>query len=329
MINTKEQIIEYIRENGKITANKLIEVFPIKRRMIHYHLSDLVEAGELIKVGTPPKVYYSINNKEEVFNMSYNINPEIIKIIDDNFTLFEPTGTELEGFKGFVKWCNHDSRKYDVINKANEYVKLLKEYDDFKKDGFIDATQKIISTFDQEKRFLDELYYLYPYSFPIFGKTKMGQWLFHAKQTQNENLMRRVIKIIAPEIKNLIEIKKIDSVSFVPPSLPREIQFMNRLEKSLSINLPTIKIEKIKTPIIIQQKGLKDIADRIKNAEETMIIETSNTNYSKMLIIDDFTGSGSTLNVLAGKMKKQNIAKTVIGVTITGSMKGFEVVREL
>lgn len=327
MNKTKEEILKYISINNDVSVNKLTEVFSIGRVMIQRHLRNLIDSGELVKVGIPPKVYYSINKKSPINKTEYNIDHETIKIIDDNFTLLEPDGVEIEGFNGFVKWCN--DRKYKVEDRASEYVKLIKEYDNFKKDGFIDATQKLITTFKEEDRFLDELHYMYPYSFPIYGKTKMGQWLFHAKQTQNKNLMRKVINIVVPQIENLIKEKGVNAISFVPPTVPRNIQFMSELRKHLNINLPIIKIEKIKTEIMIQQKSLKEITDRIKNAEGTMVINTENTNYKKMLIIDDFTGSGSTLNILAKKLKKQKIATEVIGLTITGSMNGFEVIKEV
>ena len=80
---------------------------------------------------------------------------------------------------------------------------------------------------------------------------------------------------------------------------------------------------------MIQQKSLKEISDRIQNAEGTMVINNENMNYKKLLIIDDFTGSGSTLNILASKIKRQKIANSVIGLTITGSMNGFEVIKEI
>ncbi|MFA7000322.1 MAG: HTH domain-containing protein [Candidatus Paceibacterota bacterium] len=327
MINTKEQIIKYIKENDKVTVQKLTEILPIERRMIHKHLHNLIEEGELIKIGTPPKVYYSVNKKDKIERKEYILNFDEIKIINDNFTLLEPNGEEIEGFDGFVKWC--EDRKYNVENKAYEYIKLLREYDNYKKGDYIDATQKLISTFTEDVRYLDGLYYLYPYSFPIFGKTKMGQWLFHAKQTQNKNLIKKVLNIITPQIDKFIKEKEVEAIAFVPPTVPRNIQFMSELRKHLNINLPLIKIEKIKTKIMIQQKSLKEISDRIQNAEGTMVVNNENTNYKKLLIIDDFTGSGSTLNILAGKIKKQKIANEVIGLTITGSMNGFEVIKEV
>ena len=327
MNTTKEKILNYIALNDKTTVNRISEVFSIGKVMIHRHLSTLVKEDKIIKIGTPPKVYYSINTKSKIERKEYLLSFDQIKIINDNFTLLEPNGEEIEGFDGFVKWC--EDRQYKVEDKGHEYIKLLKEYDNFKKNGFINATQKLISTFKEDNRLLDELYYLYPYSFPVFGKTKMGQWLFHAKQTQNKNLIKKVIEIIIPQINLFIKEKNIDVIAFVPPTVPRNIQFMNELRKSLNSNLPLVKIEKIKTEIMIQQKSLKEISDRIQNAEGTMVINNENMNYKKLLIIDDFTGSGSTLNILASKIKRQKIANSVIGLTITGSMNGFEVIKEI
>lgn len=52
---------------------------------------------------------------------------------------------------------------------------------------------------------------------------------------------------------------------------------------------------------MVQQKSLKEMRDRILNAEDTMVISHILYNYKKVLIIDDFTGSGATLNVIAKK----------------------------
>ena len=49
----------------------------------------------------------------------------------------------------------------------------------------------------------------------------------------------------------------------------------------------------------------------------------------KILILDDAIGSGATINEIALKIKTQKLAKVIIGVSITGSYKGFEVISEL
>jgi predicted amidophosphoribosyltransferase len=51
--------------------------------------------------------------------------------------------------------------------------------------------------------------------------------------------------------------------------------------------------------------------------------------FDKVLLIDDAIGSGATLNETAMKLKETGMAKEVIGFAIVGSMKGFEVIREV
>jgi predicted amidophosphoribosyltransferase len=131
--------------------------------------------------------------------------------------------------------------------------------------------------------------------------------------------MYRVIEHINP-----------DAIGFIPPTLQRKKQIMKELQSYLYLNRPLIRIEKIKTPVIVQQKTLKSIEDRIINADRTMVvIHTNRSPYKKVLLIDDFTGSGSTLNEIAKKIKHQHIAETVVGLTLTGSVNGFDVIREV
>ncbi|MDP2736391.1 MAG: hypothetical protein Q8O59_01245, partial [bacterium] len=85
---------------------------------------------------------------------------------------------------------------------------------------------------------------------------------------------------------------------------------------------------KIKTPIIIPQKTLSRLQDRIENARSTFVVD-ENTKYNNILLIDDAVGSGATLNEIAGRIKQKNIARKIIGLAITGSFKGFDVISEV
>lgn len=322
MQTNREKILENITKNGFTTPHNLSREIGIGPTMVHRYLKELVSAGKIIKQGSGPKVFYTLNTELFTHTKTIPANP----LIEQTFTFITPTGTELLGMQGFIQWCQQ--RKYDIDQKVVEYEKVYQQYEPFKKKGVIDATAKIENTFSSDKRFLDHLYFLYPYSLPVFGKTKIATWLFHGKQTQNKLLMKRVLEVIIPEIQKFITSNNYDGVAFVPPSVPRETQFMKLLQKTLQTHLPTVTIEKIKNTIIIQQKSLKDLQDRITNAEGTMLV-TSSGHYKKVLIIDDFTGSGSTLNVIAGKIKSRNIAQIVDGLTITGSMNGFEIIREV
>lgn len=348
MDDTRTKIVNIIKTQGQISAHELGGLVGIGQSMLHRHLKKLIEENLITKTGIPPKVFYSIKN-EAVSNSTsypagcigpYGFSPttglycssptttrEEIEVINENFTLLEPDGNEIEGFNGFVKWCK--DRSYKIAEKAREYVSSLKEYEVFEKDGFINATRKVKTSFLQKDTYLDELYYMYPYSLPVFGKTKMGQWLFFAKQTQGKELMQKVLDIVVPRIQEFILKEKVEAVAFIPPTVPRKIQLMKELEKKISVNLPVIEIEKIKTQIAIQQKSLKDLKDRVINADSTMFVKARNQEYRRVLVIDDFTGSGATLNVVAKKIKKQNTVDKVIGLTIAGSMNGFEVIREV
>jgi hypothetical protein len=329
-MNNRDTIIKYIHAKSLATPHEIMEYVGINGSMVHRYLKKLVEEGVLEKKGQAPKVYYGIAQDSNVIKEKIgtdSISSDYQEIIEQNFTLLKPDGKEITGLNGFVEWCS--TRKYTIKDKATEYVDLLKKYEHFKKNSVIDATEKLTTTFTSKTKFLDHLYYLHPYSLPVFGKTKIATWLFHAKQTQNKLLMRRVFDVIIPEIQTFIKKEKPDAIAFVPPTVPRSIQIMKEMQKHIASNLPIIKIEKIKTPIMIQQKSLKDISDRIHNAENTMIVKDTGNVYKKVLVIDDFTGSGSTLNVIAGKIKEKNVSKKVIGLTITGSMNGFDVIKEI
>ncbi|PIX03169.1 hypothetical protein COZ78_01785, partial [bacterium (Candidatus Gribaldobacteria) CG_4_8_14_3_um_filter_42_11] len=162
-----------------------------------------------------------------------------------------------------------------------------------------------------------------------FGKTKLGKFLLYAKQSQDKKLIKRLSMEIKPKIKALIKLFKIDAVVFVPPTVKREVQLMKELEKHLNLEIDIIKVVKIKTPIIIPQKTLNKLEERIENAKKTFVVEGAK-NYKNILIIDDAVGSGATLNEIAFQIKEKNVIKgKIIGLAITGSLKGFDVVSEV
>ena len=104
---------------------------------------------------------------------------------------------------------------------------------------------------------------------------------------------------------------------------------MQELERQLNLSLPTIELVKVKTPVAVPQKTLSKLADRLENAQRTIII-TGQHRYQTILLIDDALGSGATLNETAKKIKQQNPATIIIiGLAITGSFSGFEVISEV
>jgi predicted amidophosphoribosyltransferase len=140
--------------------------------------------------------------------------------------------------------------------------------------------------------------------------------------------MKELADDIRPIVDGLIRKYGIDAMGFIPPTVKREVQFMKELEKNLRPKVKRISIVKIKTEVTVPQKTLNKLQDRIENARKTIIV-IENEKYGNILLIDDAVGSGATLNEVAGQIKARKTAKKVIGLSITGSFKGFDVISEV
>jgi hypothetical protein len=295
----------------------------ISRQALYKHLPDMLFEKQIVKTGRPPKVFYTLKEKEPE-KTSYEVDNETKDIIDKNYFIITPSGEKMEGFAGFVYWC--EKQKLPIEKTAKEYLSTLKKYSGFRKDDLIDGMQKMKGTF--KDLYLDDVYYLDFYSIERFGKTKLGQMLLYAKQSQNRRLMKELIDDVKPAILKMIKKFNIDGVGFVQPTVKREVQFMNELKKKLNLPVKEITITKIKTDVIIPQKTLNKLNDRIENAQKTFALEESG-RFNNILLVDDAVGSGATLNEIAKKIKDKRIAKKVIGLAITGSFKGFDVISEV
>lgn len=320
---TSEKILHYISNKGQATGHELAQVLGITTRAVRKQLNTLFSDGKIHKIGKPPKVYYLVIGKEKTKNTD-TISENLKKIIEENYLIITPSGEQKEGWEGFVYWCN--KQKLPVEKTAIEYEKTLKKYAPHKKDRLIDGMYKLKHTFDHV--YLDKVFYLDFYSIERFGKTRLGQLLLYAKQSQNKDLIRELVEQIRPKIDSLLKKFKIDAVGFIPPTVRREIQLMKELERQLNLSLPSINLVKVKTPIAVPQKTLSKLEDRVENAKSTIIVDDTR-KYETVLLIDDALGSGSTLNETAQKIKKQRLAKTIIGLAITGSFSGFEVISEV
>ena len=322
-MKTSDKILRLVKEKGQITASELAEELAISRQALHRHLLALISSGELTKIGKPPKVFYAVGEKLKE-KTAYEIDAEILKVVDQNYFIITPSGKRLEGFSGFVYWC--EKQKLPVEKTAKEYVKTLKKYAVFKKGDLINGMPKMQGTFEQV--YLDEVYYLDFYSIERFGKTKLGQMLLYAKQSQDKKLMRELIDNIRPAIEKLVRKSKIEGVGYVAPTVKREVQFMSELRKKLSLPVREIEITKIKTDVSVPQKTLNKLGDRIENAKRTFVV-SQNGHFDTALLIDDAVGSGATLNEIAKKIKDKKLAKKVIGLAIAGSFKGMDVISEI
>ena len=322
---TEEKIIKYIKDKGQVSGKELFDHFELSDRAIRKQLKKLFENNVLIKSGRPPKVFYSIKDKCKNYERRLQIEGNNEKIINENFLIITPNGEEKEGIEGFEYWCN----KFNLPTQktANEYIETLKKYSKYKRDGLIDGTYKFENTF--EKTYLDQILYLDFYSIERFGKTKLGQFLLYAKQSQNKEYIKKLIAFIKPSIEKIIRKNKINAIGIIPPTVKREIQIMRELERAIKTDHKLISITKIKTPIIVPQKTLSKLPDRIENAKNTIVVNEAGI-FKNILIIDDAVGSGATLNETAKKIRERKICKgKIIGLAIVGSFKGFDVISEV
>ena len=322
---TQEKIAKYIEIRGQVSPKELFDYLEISDRAIRKQLKKLFERGLIYKIGKPPKVFYSIKEKNKEQDGKITLEKNIEKIIEERFLIITPSGEEKEGFEGFKYWC----KKFNlpVEKTANEYIRTLKKYDSYKKDDLIDGTTKFKSTF--EKVYLDQIFYLDFYSIERFGKTKLGQFLLYAKQSQNKTYIKKLIAYIKPQIECVIKKFKINGIGLIPPTVKREIQIMKEFEKAIKPNHRLISITKIKTTITVPQKTLSKLNDRIENARSTFVVNETGI-FKNILLVDDAVGSGATLNEIAKKIRERKICKgKIIGLAIVGSFKGFDVISEV
>ena len=321
---TSQKILNYIAKNYRVTGKELAEyLHNLSSRAVRKQLKNLVEKNRLQKIGRPPKVWYLLaSNKTRA---ALIIKKNVRTIIDKRYYFISNAGVAQIGWEGFVSWCQKTNQ--EPIKTSQEYIVTIKKYDYFRKNGLINGMMKMKNTF--KKVFLDKIFYLDFYSIERFGKTKLGQKLLYSKQSQNKELINELIMEIRPQILKVINKYQINGILFIPPSVKREIQFMKELEKQLHLPIKILAVSKVKTPIIIPQKTLSKLEDRIENAKQTIIVE-DNSFYKNVLLIDDAVGSGATLNETAKQIKQKNLCTgQVIGLAITGSFKGFDVISEV
>src|SRR3989344_5534613 len=197
---TSEKILHYIANRGQSSGNELAQVLGITTRAVRKQLNNLFTKGKIYKIGKPPQVFYLIKTKQKQ-KKEDTIPDNLKKIIDENYLIITPSCEQKEGWDGFMYWC--EKQKLPFEKTAIEYELTLKKYAPYKKDGLIDGMHKMKHTFNQV--YLDEVFYLDFYSIERFGKTKLGQLLLYAKQSQNKDLIRKLVARIKPEIDLLMK----------------------------------------------------------------------------------------------------------------------------
>ncbi|HJW30858.1 MAG TPA: hypothetical protein VJ508_16600, partial [Saprospiraceae bacterium] len=243
------------------------------------------------------------------------------------FLMITETGDRLEGPPALARWCSRQKLPYEKT--ADEYIRTMKKYLAYRdENGLIEGIGKLKNTTGFSEIGLDQLYYSDFYAIERFGKTRLGTLLHIAKQTQNQQMIREISQFILTDVYKIIQQEHIDAVGYIPPTLKRDVQFMTVMENTLNLSLPHLHLLKIRGDIVIPQKALSRLEERIENARSTIMVYEKR-KFHKVLLIDDAVGSGATMNETALKLKARAVADYVIGYAVTGSFKGFDVIQEV
>lgn len=327
----EERIIGYIRTNHQARAHDLWRaLFSISRAALHRRLKGLVEKGTLKKSGKPPLVFYTLAPKEIPTITTTDVPNTIKQAINKDYLYITPQGELLPGWQGFITWAGSSKQANKIADLAQTYVKTKNQFEGYRKsEGWVDATFKLKETFPQV--YINKLLYADFYSLPQFGKTKLGMLMLYAKQSQNRELINKICQEVKPLVKKIIAHFKIDSLAPIPPSLPRQIQFMTEFVDCLNLPLPKINLVKTKTgQVIVAQKTLNKLEERVTNARDTIFIKDATLPFKNVLLVDDAVGSGASLNETAKKIETLlPPSGKVIGFAVAGSFEGFEVIQEV
>lgn len=322
----KENILTLLLANGTMSVHDLVAALGVSRQYIHRKINELEDDALIQALGKPPQVLYTARTTSSSKHIG-SVDYEQEQFLNQHFLLVDAVGNLLEGLPAFTYWC--EKQNLNMNKTLLEFIKTRKKYLSFyTTQHLIDGTLKLKNTKGIGEIGVDTMYYLDFYAIERFGKTRLGTLMHYAKQGQNRQLMKKIVDEVQQRVYNLIQEIQVDAVLFVPPTIDRKIQIMGVLEKLLAIDKPILKIRKIRNKIVVPQKALSNIFERITNAKNTFYLPPQK-EYGRILLIDDAVGSGATMNEIALKLKDQYLAKEVFGLAITGSYKGFEVISEL
>jgi hypothetical protein len=326
--DTSARIIEFVRSKQHARAHEIQEFIGFSASAIHRQLRSLVVRNILKKTGKPPLVLYTMVQTRA--DVPHIVLPSALQqIVDENFLFITPEGDFLYGIRGFSYWAKHYQSNKDYTRLAQEYADIIETKSARAPLGWLDITQKLTDTFAQS--FVGHLCIADIYSYPVFGRTKLAKLVMYAKQSSSKKLVSDIARQVEPAIHSIIQSFQIDAVGFIPPTVPRTVQFMDIFEKNLSLNIPIINIQKVNPgEIPIPQKTLVTLADRVTNARGSIFPLSESQQFDRVLLIDDVVGSGASFQETARKLFAAGIGKkAIIAFAIVGNAKGYAVIRQM
>lgn len=328
--DTKDKILRALAGASALKPKELTKIVSISSQALHRHLKKLVEQNVIRRLGTPPNTFYQIvQTAKATTPPTPSFDDETTNFLAQYYTYISPEGRIIDGADGFAAWCSSINEDKRMLPLAGEYQNIVARAEEFRgPNGWIETGDRIKTIFDES--FLDQLYYQDFYSLPKFGKTRLGALVLHGKGSQNRQTIRTIARRCLPTIEKIIEHNRCDSVAFIPHSIPRRLPFLKEFQECLNLKLPVIELSKAYSgDILVAQKSLSKLEERIQNARNTIFVNKSVLPYKRVLLIDDAVGSGASLNETAHKLKQIAGMRLVVGFAVVGSYKGFEVIQEI
>lgn len=331
--NTRDKILDYVRSQRQARVRDLSATLSISKVAVHKQLRKLLDEGLIARVGMPPLVFYTLPPKSRVSSHP-EITPlpvSIQRAITANFLSITPDGRLLYGISGFIYWAQNYQKSKPIAAVADAYVDKLRTRNKlFTPEGWIDATPKLTETFKETP--ITHLLFQDIYSYKIFGRTKLTKLVMYAKQIGDRKLIDQISQSARPIIEKIIKKYEIGAVAYIPPTVPRPVQFMDELAARLNLQLTEIKLVKVVPgDIPIPQKTLSSLEERVINARDSIYLKDNTAlGYNNVLLIDDVVGSGASFHETAKKLSYANIGKhNLIAFGLVGNLKGYDVIREI
>jgi Phosphoribosyl transferase domain len=330
-------ILDILARHPELSVDAISTHLKRSTAIIHRYLIALVADGKVEKIGSAPHTMYRLTHAAWVtVEPSRQTSPDISplsysdeRILSDIFVKYSPTGKRYQWSTGWTLWCSE--RGLDPIEKWWKYKEIYTHLLSLEDScGLLRATDAYATALGT--RWLDELYYADQYRWMEFGRGRLAEVAFYAKQSQHLPLIEETLALTIPKILCLIRWGGFDAIAITPWSIERRHQLLMAIQDALSIcGLPLVHIVKYyEHGIRIPQKSLKTREERIDNARNTIYVDDKRSSlYKKVLLIDDFVGSGATMNELAKKLKDEWV-REVIGCALVGNLNlSYDVIAEM
>lgn len=315
---TRQRIVELLR-NQRLSPSDIQQKIGISAPVVYAHLRFLVERGFIKKFGSAPRVLYTVREKTS------------IDVVDEHFVFQDSLGGLHFGMNGFHLWSDRGLKKLSFEEKVDRYAERISAMESNNHDGFFDMIKKLQNIVALgEDIYLKEMVCLSLRSVQDFGRTKMGVYMDVVKSVANMKFMDVVLDFATPLIIAYAKKKQVNAIGFIPPTRKRSKQIMTLLEKRIRkspLRVAVIDIKKIRADTPREQKTIRDLQGRIYNADHTFLISQYSHvhNYKKILLVDDFIGSGTTLNQVAKMLRQRGFAGETFGLGVVGEERGYSV----